>query len=107
MFMPAAPIPAAQMALANAGLKLTDIKAIKTHNPFAVNDIAFAKRLDYDVMKMNNYGSSLIWGHPQGPTIGRAVIEMIEELVLLGGGYGLVTGCSAGDTAASLIIKVG
>jgi acetyl-CoA acetyltransferase family protein len=107
MFMPAAPIPASQMTLANAGLKITDIKAIKTHNPFAVNDLAFAKKFGNDVMKMNNNGSSLIYGHPQGPTIGRAVIELIEELVLLGGGYGLVTGCSAGDTAASLLLKVG
>jgi acetyl-CoA acetyltransferase family protein len=107
MFMPAAPIPAAQMALANAGLTIADIKAVKTHNPFATNDVAFAKKMGYDVMKMNNYGSSLIYGHPQGPTVGRAVIEMIEELTILGGGYGLFTGCSAGDTAASLIIKVG
>ena len=107
MFMPAAPIPAAQMALANAGLKITDIKAIKTHNPFAVNDVAFAKKMGNDLMKMNNNGSSLIYGHPQGPTVGRAVIEMIEELTILGGGYGLFTGCSAGDTAASLIVKVG
>jgi acetyl-CoA acetyltransferase family protein len=107
MFMPAAPIPAALMALANAGLTITDIKAVKTHNPFATNDLAFAKKMGYDVMKMNNYGSSLIYGHPQGPTVGRAVIEMIEELTMLGGGYGLFTGCSAGDTAASLIIKVG
>jgi acetyl-CoA acetyltransferase family protein len=107
MFMPAAPIPAAQMALANAGLTITDIKAVKTHNPFATNDLAFAKKMGYDVMKMNNYGSSLIYGHPQGPTVGRAVIEMIEELTMLGGGYGLFTGCSAGDTAASLILKVG
>jgi acetyl-CoA acetyltransferase family protein len=107
MFMPAAPIPAAQMALANAGLTIADIKAVKTHNPFATNDVAFAKKMGYDVMKMNNYGSSLIYGHPQGPTVGRAVIEMIEELTMLGGGYGLFTGCSAGDTAASLIIKVG
>ncbi len=106
MFMPAAPIPASEMALANAGLKVSDMKAIKTHNPFAVNDLAFAKKLGYDVMKMNNNGSSLIYGHPQGPTIGRAVCELIEELVLLGGGYGLVTGCSAGDTAASLVLKV-
>jgi acetyl-CoA acetyltransferase family protein len=107
MFMPAAPIPAAQMALANAGLTIADIKAVKTHNPFATNDLAFSKKMGYDVMKMNNYGSSLIYGHPQGPTVGRAVIEMIEELTMLGGGYGLFTGCSAGDTAASLIIKVG
>jgi len=107
MFMPAAPIPAAEMALAKAGLKVSDMKAVKTHNPFAVNDIAFAKKTGYDVMKMNNYGSSLIYGHPQGPTAGRGIIEMIEELVLLGGGYGLFTGCAAGDTAAALILKVG
>ncbi len=107
MFMPAAPIPAAQMALANADLALSDMRAVKTHNPFAVNDIAFAKKMNYDVMKMNNNGSSLIYGHPQGPTAGRAIMEMIEELVILGGGYGLFTGCSAGDTAAALIVKVG
>ncbi len=107
MFMPAAPIPAAELALRNAGLKLSDIKAVKTHNPFAVNDLAFAKKTGYDVMNMNNNGSSLIYGHPQGPTGGRAIAEMIEELVLLGGGYGLFTGCAAGDTAAALIVKVG
>ena len=106
-YMPAAPIPAAEMALANAGITIKDIKAVKTHNPFAVNDLAFAKHFKYDVMNMNNYGSSLIYGHPQGPTAGRAIIEMIEELSLIGGGYGLFTGCSAGDTAASLIVKVG
>lgn len=107
MFMPSAPIPAAEMALANADLKINEVKTVKTHNPFAVNDIAFAKKTGYDLMKMNNYGSSLIYGHPQGPTAGRAIIEMIEELVLSGGGYGLFTGCAAGDTAASLILKVG
>jgi acetyl-CoA acetyltransferase len=106
-FMPAAPVPAALMALDNAGLKVNDMKAVKTHNPFAVNDIAFSRRTGYDVMKMNNYGSSLIYGHPQGPTAGRGVIEMIEELTLAGGGYGLFTGCAAGDTAAAIILKVG
>jgi acetyl-CoA acetyltransferase len=107
MFMPAAPIPAAEMALAKAGMKVSDMKAVKTHNPFAVNDIAFSKKTGYDVMKMNNYGSSLIYGHPQGPTAGRGIIEMIEETVLLGGGYSLFTGCAAGDTAAAMVLKVG
>jgi acetyl-CoA acetyltransferase len=106
-FMPAAPVPAAEMALATAGLKITDMKAIKTHNPFATNDLNLAKRMGADVMKMNNYGSSLIYGHPQGPTAGRAIIEMLEELSMIGGGYGLFTGCAAGDTAAALILKVG
>ena len=46
---------------------------------------------------MNNYGCSLIWGHPQGPTGLRSVIELIEELVQRGGGRGLFVGCAAGD----------
>lgn len=106
-FMPEAPIDAAARALRMAGVDIKDIKAIKTHNPFAVNDVAFAKATGVDVMKMNNYGSSLVWGHPQGPTGVRAVIELIEELVLLGGGYGLFTGCAAGDTAMATVIRVG
>jgi acetyl-CoA acetyltransferase family protein len=105
-YMAAAPVPAAEMALANAGLKITDMKAIKTHNPFATNDINFAKKMGIDVMKMNNYGCSLIYGHPQAPTAGRIIMEMLEEMVLLGGGYCLFTGCAAGDTAAAMIFKV-
>jgi acetyl-CoA acetyltransferase len=105
-YMPAAPVPAAQMALDNAGLKIDEITSIKTHNPFAINDINLAKMFNIDVMKFNNYGSSLIFGHPQGPTVGRLIAEMIEELVILGGGYGMYAGCAAGDTGASMIIKV-
>jgi acetyl-CoA acetyltransferase len=36
----------------------------------------------------------------------RLAIELIEELVLKGGGYGLVGGCAAGDSGAALVIKV-
>ena len=39
--MPYAPIPAAQKALSKANLTMTDINAVKTHNPFIVNDIVF------------------------------------------------------------------
>ena len=105
--MAAAPVPAAEMALKNAGLKVKDMKAIKTHNPFAVNDVNMAKKMNFDVMWMNNYGSSMIYGHPQGPTAGRIIAELIEELVLSGGGYGMFAGCAAGDTGASLIVKIG
>ena len=105
--MAAAPVPAAEMALERAGLKVSDLKAIKTHNPFAVNDLNMAKKMNIDVMWMNNYGSSMIYGHPQAPTAGRLIIELIEEIALLGGGYGLFTGCAAGDTGASMIVKVG
>jgi acetyl-CoA acetyltransferase family protein len=106
-YMAAAPVPAAEMALKDAGLTVDDIKVVKTHNPFVVNDINMAKKMGLDVMNMNNYGSSLVYGHPQAPTAGRLIAELLEELVLLGGGYGLWAGCAAGDTAAAMIFKVG
>jgi acetyl-CoA acetyltransferase len=106
-FMAAAVYPAARMALENANITAADIKAIKTHNPFAANDIYLANKLGVDVNSMNNYGCSLIYGHPQGPTAGRLIIEGIEEVVMAGGGYLLFAGCAAGDTAAALVVKVG
>ena len=105
-FMAAAVYPAAQMALDKAGIQAADVKAIKTHNPFAANDVFLADKLGVDVNGMNNYGCSLIFGHPQGPTGGRLIIEGIEEVVMAGGGYLLFAGCAAGDTAAALVVKV-
>ena len=104
--MPMAPAPAAQAALKHAGLTMKDVDAVKTHNPFAVNDIAFARETGFPLEKMNNYGSSLIWGHPQGPTGLRSVIELIEELVIRGGGVGVFSGCAAGDSAVALVLRV-
>jgi acetyl-CoA acetyltransferase family protein len=105
-FMPMAPVPAARAALEEAGLRIFDITAIKTHNPFAVNDVYFAREFDVALDAFNKHGSSLVYGHPQGPTGMRLVIELIEELADRGGGYGLFTGCAAGDTGAALVLKV-
>jgi len=105
-FMAQSTVPAARQALNSAGISLADVKVIKTHNPFAVNDIYFAHELDIALEAFNNYGSSLIFGHPQGPTGMRLINELIEELVLRGGGYGLFTGCAAGDTGAAIVLRV-
>ena len=106
-FMAKAVVPAARMALEKAGIGIQDAKAVKTHNPFAANDLYMAQEMGADVMGFNNYGCSLIYGHPQAPTAGRAIIEGIEEVVMSGGGYLLFAGCAAGDTAAALVLKIG
>lgn len=105
-FMPYAPVPAARRALEMAGLRADQLDAIKTHNPFVVNDIVLARELGIDVATMNNYGCSLVWGHPQAPTGLRALIELIEELEMRGGGHGLFTGCAAGDSAMAVVVRV-
>lgn len=105
-FMAMATVPAARKALAGAGWSFADCNAIKTHNPFAVNDVYFSRETGVAAECVNRFGSSLIFGHPQGPTGTRLVLELIEELVLRGGGRGLFVGCAAGDSAMALCVEV-
>ncbi len=105
--MPKAPVPAASEALRDAGVSISDIDVIKTHNPFAVNDLWFARETGADVDAMNPFGCSLIYGHPQGPTGARGLVELMWALHDRGGGRGLFTGCAAGDTGAAVVIEVG
>lgn len=104
--MPKAPVPAARRALASAGMTMSQIDLVGTHNPFAVNDLYFAAEMDWPLEKMNTMGCSLVYGHPQAATGLRGVVELIEALRQRGGGVGLFTGCAAGDTAAALIVEV-
>jgi acetyl-CoA C-acetyltransferase len=104
--MPQAPVPAANAALADAGLTIGQVDAVTTHNPFAVNDIYFSQQTGFPLDRMNSYGCSLIFGHPQGPTGLRSIAELIEELRQRGGGLGLFTGCAAGDSGASVVLRV-
>jgi acetyl-CoA acetyltransferase family protein len=105
-YMAMATVPAARAALQAAGLGVEQMAAIKTHNPFAVNDVYFAREMGVAAETFNRFGSSLVFGHPQGPTGTRLVMELIEELAMRGGGNGLFVGCAAGDTAAAIVVQV-
>ncbi len=104
--MPEAPAIAVKKLLDRTDLTMADMVVVKNHNPFAVNDVIFAKLLQYDWRKMNKTGCPLVWGHPQGPTLTRVIIEALEEAVSLGGGYVLIFGCAAGDIGIAAIFKV-
>jgi acetyl-CoA acetyltransferase len=104
--MPKAPALAAKRALASAGVSVKEMKVVTTHNPFAVNDLWFSRAMDYPLEKMNPLGCSLIYGHPQGPTGMRGIVELVHSLRAQGGGLGLFTGCAAGDMGAALVVSV-
>jgi acetyl-CoA C-acetyltransferase len=104
--MPKAPVPAARAALHSAGLAIEQVAVIKTHNPFAVNDVWLGRELGVDAYELNPFGCSLVYGHPQGPTGARGIVELMHALVRRGGGVGLFTGCAAGDTGAAVVLEV-
>jgi len=104
--MPKAATTAAMHALRDAGLTWDDVAIVNTHNPFAVNDLWFAQQTGFALEKMNPFGCSLVYGHPQAPTGLRGIVELVEALRLAGGGVGVFTGCAAGDTGAALVLRV-
>jgi len=104
--MPEAPALAVQKLLQRCGLKLDDVAVMKNHNPFAVNDAVFTKVTGYDWKDINRTGCSLVWGHPQGPTLTRVLIEALEEAVDLGGGHVMIFGCAAGDVGIAALFRV-
>ena len=104
--MPEAPALAVQKLLQRVGLTMNDVKVAKNHNPFAVNDAVFTKVTGHDWRTLNQTGCPLVWGHPQGPTLTRVLIEALEETVQLGGGYALVFGCAAGDVGIAALFEV-
>ncbi len=104
--MPESPTLAVQKLLDRTGLTMDDMAVVKSHNPFAINDAIFSKVMEYDFTKVNRTGCSLVWGHPQGPTLTRMLIEGLEEAVELGGGLVLLFGCAAGDVGIAGLFKV-
>ena len=104
--MPEAPALAVQKVLGMCDLTLDDMVVLKNHNPFAVNDVVFQKVTGYDWHNLNKTGCPLVWGHPQGPTLTRVLIEALEEAVSLGGGYVLIFGCAAGDVGIAAVLQV-
>lgn len=79
---------------------------VTTHDPFAVNDLSFAREVDFPLERMNVRGSSLVFGHSQGRTALGSIAELVEQLRVRGGGTGLFTGCAAGDTGMALVFRV-
>ena len=104
--MPKAATSAALLALRQAEVRLEDVRFVVSHNPFAVNDLWFAQQTGFPLERMNPYGCSLIYGHPQGPTGLRGIVELVHALREAGGGIGLFTGCAAGDTGAAVVLRL-
>ena len=104
--MPEAPGLAVRKLFDRLGGSLDDVAVFKNHNPFAVNDAVFTRQTGVDWRGVNRTGCSLVWGHPQGPTLTRVLIEGLEEAVDLGGGRVLVFGCAAGDVGIAALFEV-
>lgn len=116
-----APVLAAPLALARAGLSLTDIDLVEMHEAFAAQVLSnlrgfesqqWAERAGLaaplgrvDRAKLNVMGGSIAIGHPFGATGARITTTLAHELARRGAQFGLMTVCAAGGLGFSMVIE--
>lgn len=100
-----APGPAAEKALAKAGLRKEDIDLWEINEAFAVVVEKFIRDLDIDREKVNVNGGAIALGHPIGATGAVLIGTVLDELERRDLHRGLITMCTAGGMAPAIIIE--
>jgi acetyl-CoA acetyltransferase family protein len=103
------PVPATEIALKKAKLKLSDIDVIELNEAFAAQSLAVTRGLglkDNDP-RVNPNGGAIALGHPLGMSGARILNSAALELQLTNKRYALVTMCiGVGQGFAVIIEKV-
>ena len=99
------PVPATQIALRKAGLKLDEIDLIEVNEAFAGQILAVAKELGIDKEKLNVNGGAIALGHPLGASGTRLLLTVLYELRRRKQRYGLATACIGGGQGIAMIVE--
>ena len=98
------PVPASQMALERAGLKVSDISVVESNEAFAAQACAVSQQLGLDSEIVNPNGGAIALGHPVGATGAIILTKLVYELKRKGERYGLATMCIGGGQGIAVIV---
>lgn len=99
------PVPASQIALKRAGLKVADLDVVEANEAFAAQACAVSRALGFDPAKVNPNGSGISLGHPVGATGAIILTKLVHELERTKGRYGLATMCIGGGQGIAVVIE--
>jgi acetyl-CoA C-acetyltransferase len=100
-----APVPAVQIVLNKAGLKLSDIDLFELNEAFAAQMLACGKELKLDEGKVNVNGGAIALGHPIGASGARVLTTLVHALHTRKLRYGLASLCLGGGNAVAMIVE--
>ncbi|KQO25473.1 acetyl-CoA C-acetyltransferase [Acidovorax sp. Leaf78] len=99
------PVPAAQKALARAGMTIDQIDLFEVNEAFAAVPMRFMRELGVPHDKVNVNGGAIAMGHPLGATGAMILGTLIDELHRRGQRYGLATLCVGGGMGIATIVE--
>ena len=102
-----APVPAANLALARAGIRFADLDLVELNEAFAVQVLACLADwgVDAEDPRLNPRGSGISIGHPIGATGIRMLATLAHELPAQGGTLALETMCIGGGQALAAVFE--
>ncbi|MEM1159691.1 MAG: acetyl-CoA C-acetyltransferase [Pseudomonadota bacterium] len=99
------PVPATEKALANSGMKFSDIDLFEVNEAFASIALMFLTHFDADHGRVNVNGGAIAMGHPLGATGAMIIGTALDELERTGKETALCTLCVASGMGAATIIE--
>ncbi|WP_283138907.1 thiolase family protein [Rhizohabitans arisaemae] len=99
------PVPAAEKALARAGLSVDDLGAVELNEAFAVQALAVIRRLKLDDALVNADGGAIALGHPLGCSGARILLTLLGRLEREGARHGLATLCVGVGQGVAMIVE--
>ena len=99
------PTPAAEKALAIAGLTADDIDLWEINEAFAVVSLANNMLLGLDPAKVNIRGGAVVLGHPIGASGARILVTLLHALRDERKKRGVASLCIGGGEAVALVVE--
>jgi acetyl-CoA acetyltransferase family protein len=100
-----APIPATELVLSKAKLKLDEIDLVEINEAFASVVLAWEREYHPDMERVNVNGGAIAIGHPTGCSGARLMATLLNEMERTGARYGLQTMCEGGGQANATILE--
>jgi len=100
-----APAPAAENALAKAGMTKDDIDLFEINEAFASVVLKFVKEMDVDHDILNVNGGAMALGHPIGATGAMLIQTALDELERREQSTALIAMCTGGGMGTATIIE--
>jgi acetyl-CoA C-acetyltransferase len=99
------PFHATKKALEKINLTIEDLDLIEANEAFAVQSLAVAKDLNFDMSKVNVNGGAIAIGHPIGASGARILVSLLHEMQKRDAKRGLATLCIGGGLGTALIVE--
>jgi acetyl-CoA C-acetyltransferase len=99
------PVGATHDALANAGLKVTDIDLFEINEAFAAQVIPSYQELGIPLDRLNVNGGGIALGHPFGMTGARIATTLVNSLSWHDKELGLETMCVGGGQGMAMVLE--